>query len=809
MNPLLQNSRRFLRQHPGQLLLALLGITAGVAVVTGVALLRDVLIHSLDAAADALAGSDSVRIEHPGGRMDEAIFADLATRPGAPDLVPILRATVRHRGERLELLAIDPLATAFGPMGLGGAATAPLLGSTRGILLNRATLERLGADPDSALEISLAGRSVELEIVAVLEDLPGLDQRLLMDMANAQDLLDRAGELSWIEAPASASAWLDRQIDAPLLLRSAGERRASAASLTAGMRANLTAMSLLAFAVGLFVIHAVLAFLLVQRRRQIAMLRAVGVTIGQLRLVLATETLILAGLGGLIGLSLGTMLADQLLELVRAPIAEVYGRVTARGIQPSLGLYLVVWLITLLLALASVTGLLASAGRIPPGVLGRTPDQSRTSLRPYWPALALALAGTLVLSIGSSLEGALVGLFLWLCVAALLAPGAGMRLLSAWHTVRRRHLSGRAIGMLGQARLRLAPALAALSLALGLSAGLAMMVLGFRGAVDDWVDRLLRADTYLTASTGIIDEAVTARINGWPEIRAVSSARQRELGDGSRLLAFDLPAAAWEGFEWLAGDPEQARVGFDQGRGVLISEPLARHRALNPGDRLALPTPSGPVELDVLAVYRDYGSERGVLAIDGSLYRELFADPVRDSLGLYLAAGAELEALQARLEELEITVSLTSREQVRSQTMAIFDRTFRISWALALLVALIALVALVSALLALGLERGRDYASLRALGLTRAGLVGWVVTQTTALAAVAALLAVPISLALHSALSLIIQPRAFGWSVPFSLPLWPWLLMLPLALLIGALAGLYPAWTIARRDPAPLLRSRS
>ncbi|MDZ7791962.1 MAG: ABC transporter permease [Xanthomonadales bacterium] len=144
---------------------------------------------------------------------------------------------------------------------------------------------------------------------------------------------------------------------------------------------------------------------------------------------------------------------------------------------------------------------------------------------------------------------------------------------------------------------------------------------------------------------------------------------------------------------------------------------------------------------------------------------------------------------------------------MRETTLAVFDRTFRISWALAALVAVIAVIALVSALLALGLERRRDYATLRALGLTRGQLHALVVCQTGGLALAAALVAVPLAIAIHMGLSLVIQPRAFGWSLPLSWPLAPLATMLPLALGCGLLAGLYPAWRIGRRQPAVELKT--
>ncbi|MEE4329497.1 MAG: ABC transporter permease, partial [Wenzhouxiangella sp.] len=594
-----------------------------------------------------------------------------------------------------------------------------------------------------------------------------------------------------------------------LRLTSTGERRDSAARLTAGMRTNLTAMSLLAMLVGLFVIYSVLAFLLVQRRRSLGMLRAVGVTRARIAILLAAETAVLAGLGALIGLALGTELATRLVDLVRAPVGELYGLLPNQGIQPTIGLYSTVWLCAVAASVISVAGLVREALDIPPGQLARIHDTGPGKARPIaiagLSAIGLAIVGLIALFNAPGLNTVLIALLLLLCSAALLVPGAGMRLLAVGHRLTPRTLSGRAMGMLGTARRRLAPSLAALSLALGLSAGMAMMVMGFRAAVDDWVDRLLRADAYLTVASSALDPELVEQIRARPEIATVSSVRQQTLRDGRQLLAYDLPERAWAGFEWLAGGGSDAREAFESGRGVLISEPLAQRSGLAPGQRLTLPVAG---ELEIVAVFRDYSSDRGVIAVDGAAYRAWFDDPLRDSLGLYAKEPtADFSDLLSDLADAGVDASLTDRESVRRQTLAVFDRTFRITWALAVLVALIAAFALISALLALGLERGREYATLRALGLTRRGLAAWIMTQTTALAVITAVLALPISLLIHVVLSQFVQPMAFGWSVDLTVPWQPWAALLPLALLTGSLAGIYPAWMIARRDPAPQLRA--
>jgi len=174
---------------------------------------------------------------------------------------------------------------------------------------------------------------------------------------------------------------------------------------------------------------------------------------------------------------------------------------------------------------------------------------------------------------------------------------------------------------------------------------------------------------------------------------------------------------------------------------------------------------------------------------------------------LYLGGGApDAATLVDRLRDIDPRLTLTSRETIRARTLAVFDRTFRISWALAVLVGLIAVIALVSALLAVSLERRREYATLRAIGLTPAAVAGTVISQTIGLAIAAAIVAVPLALAIHSGLSLVVQPRAFGWSLPLSWPLWPLAIILALAAAAGLAAGIYPAWRIGRRDPAGELR---
>src|SRR6056297_722483 len=208
---LVRLSRAYFHRHPAQVFLALVGIAAGIAVVTGVALLRGALVESLDAVSSELVGERALVVRHPSGRFPVERFAELARTPGAPDLVPVIRAPLRAGSTRLELVGVDPfgalrsLAGADGT-GLSQALFAPSDQGTPAVF-SRSTLDLLGVSPGEALELTYQDQPVRVEIGAVLRGRPGLDRRVMMDIARAQALIGARGWVTEVLVPGSAEAW--------------------------------------------------------------------------------------------------------------------------------------------------------------------------------------------------------------------------------------------------------------------------------------------------------------------------------------------------------------------------------------------------------------------------------------------------------------------------------------------------------------------------------------------------------------------------------------------------------------------------
>jgi len=118
----------------------------------------------------------------------------------------------------------------------------------------------------------------------------------------------------------------------------------------------------------------------------------------------------------------------------------------------------------------------------------------------------------------------------------------------------------------------------------------------------------------------------------------------------------------------------------------------------------------------------------------------------------------------------------------------------------------VAAIGLLSALLAWELERARELALLRTLGLTPAATAALVLAQTLFMGLVALLAAIPAGLATALTLTEVINRRAFGWRIDLHVTPEQFTNALGLALAAALAAGAYPAWRSARAALASGLR---
>ena len=365
---------------------------------------------------------------------------------------------------------------------------------------------------------------------------------------------------------------------------------------------------------------------------------------------------------------------------------------------------------------------------------------------------------------------------------------------------------------------RTSAAVAALMIAIATVIGIGLMVNNFRLSVDRWLQQALRADMYVslpstgtTASAHALDAGFADAILSLPQVQAVSSVRRINIESSrgrTELAAYGLNEAAWEGFRFKQGDADYIWPAFRQEDAVIISEPYAWRHGLQQDDALELRTDYGYRSFRVLGIYKDYGSDQGVVSLSRRTYKRHWQDDRYSGFGIYTLPGTDLEALRVQVKQLapERDLWLQDRNKILQTSLEVFDNTFVVTDILRVLAAIIAFIGVFSALMALQLERSQEHALLRAMGFLPAQVRRLIMSETGLLGLVAGLLAVPVGCIITALLILVINRRSFGWTMELHFSADIVLQGIVLGLAAALLAGIYPAWKISRAEPAEALR---
>jgi putative ABC transport system permease protein len=190
-------------------------------------------------------------------------------------------------------------------------------------------------------------------------------------------------------------------------------------------------------------------------------------------------------------------------------------------------------------------------------------------------------------------------------------------------------------------------------------------------------------------------------------------------------------------------------------------------------------------------------------------YARHYDDAGVDSVGIYLAGGTNAEAMADAVRNLAPgggELRVRSNADLRQRSLQIFDRTFVITDVLYWLALGVAFIGILSAMLALQLERTREFATLRALGMTSRQVGSMIMTQTGVIGLLSGLASIPLGIVMAVMLIKVINRRAFGWRIDMAIA--PEILAIAVLFAIGAavLAGLYPAYRAGRSRPAIAMR---
>ena len=340
-----------------------------------------------------------------------------------------------------------------------------------------------------------------------------LKDLLVTDIATAQEVLAKIGKLDRIDlilpdAPLNTKV-LERiksVLPPGARIESPDARRGAVIEMTKAFRLNLTALSLLALVVGMFLIYNTVSFSVIQRRTVIGRLRAIGMTRGEIFTMILAEATVLGITGALLGLGLGIFLGRGAIGMITTSINDLFFVSNVRAIDVSLLTLLKGGLLGI--AAATIGALIPAyeATQVSPvSTLQRSTIESRTRHSLRW----ASIAGVAALLLGAGLllpEWHLgltfLGVLAVLVGMALLTPSfmRGFAALATTHWLRRRLpiMGNMAIRDIDRALSRTSTAVAALMIAVSVIVGVSVMIGSFRMTVERWLTDLLQADIFVT-----------------------------------------------------------------------------------------------------------------------------------------------------------------------------------------------------------------------------------------------------------------------------------------------------------------------
>jgi putative ABC transport system permease protein len=857
-------SARHLWEEKGRTALTLLGVALGVAVYVAIRLANHSAMASFRTTIDAVAGRANMQATGSAAGFDERVFPQLRAVAGVRAAAPVVQvmAPVRNLdNEVLLILGLDPfsevgfgryapeaadrrapLSSSPSPGSLGGGVgdAARFFTEPDAIAVTADLARRRGLKDGSTLEVLAGARVVRLRVRQILPARELQDAMAgnvaMMDIATAQEAFDRIGRVDRIDliVDETQRGAVERRLRALLpgdvRLERPEARSIQVENMVRAFRLNLTALSCIALFVAMFLIFNAVSMAVMKRRREIGILRALGVTRRQVLGMFLLEAGVV-GIGGTgIGLLLGIVMARTALHAVAQTITALYVAVRARevvlapdilaqGALLGMGAALVsaIWPARDAAATQPVTtirqGLLAEPGRLPLGP---------------WAALgAASLVAAAVVAWRS-----LAGSGTWLGFASAFLILAGFALMTPLLTVALNRAcegpSRRLFGIEGELALRYlteslprtAVIIAGLMVSVAMLIGLTVMVDSFRDTVNTWVNQTVKGDLYVETagraaggSASGVPPAVIEAARKLPETAAVgtySGQRIQYHGTTVGLGAMELDVLARHGnVLFREGRAAEILRRVKSSGGVAVTEGFERKHGATTGNTIVLDTALGPHSFRIFGVLYDYTTDAGGILIDRALYARLWKDPSVSSLAIYLRPGADPLAARRGLAESvgqRYALVITPNQSLRSHVMDVFDQTFRITYALQAVAIAVAVLGIFNTLTALTLQRGREIGVLRAVGAFRGQVRKMVLVEAGAVGALGAVIGSVCGIALALLLIYVINREFFGWSI--RLRLQPLLFLQTLALMVvtSLVAGILPARYAASRLAAEAMR---
>ena len=822
--------------------LTILGIAVGVAVVVAIQLANQSALRAFRESVDAIAGRANYQLVPDVAPLDENVLLQLQPlwRDGVR-FAPVIdvEGLIEPAQQPIRILAVDLLSD----LHFRDYRYAKIVVAERNavsdylalflpdsLILPAPFARERGLGIGSRVTLNVQGHRSTLVVRGLLEaEGPATafnGSIAVCDIATAQRSFGMIGKVSRVDLLVPEGKSIRVAVPPGTRIERPSRRNERVEKMLRAFRVNLFALAGVALLVGMFLVYNTVLISILRRRKDVGVLKTVGVAPRQIFAAFLGEGLLFGLAGSTLGIALGHLLASGILRAVGRTVNTLYVTSRPEAVELTPGVIATGIAVGTILSLVSALQPALEASRVRPSAMIRPGLQQRVA---HPRALAVAailcfLAGALVSRLPPVNGIAVAGYVSVLLVVAgfsLLAPAivrATSRLLSP--------LLQRAFGIVGRLAAVSLPASlrrtsvagAALSLATGMMVAVALMVGSFRETVRIWVDQTVSSDLWLRPSKGLTNAQVALfpprvadELERVPFVDEIDRVRGKDVLYGDSVIALgsgEFDVAAQHGDLPMVA-PRSSRDALRNAlrtNGVVVSETFALKFDKRIGDVIEI----GRTRFPITGIYRDYSNDRGVVAMDRALYVRTFGDDRINTIVVYLKPGTDRTRARIALEKQfgpKYGAFVVTNAEIRREVMTIFDQTFTITYALLGVAIIVAVLGIVNTLSALILERTRELALLRAGGLSARELRTMLVLESSLLGIASTATGIVMGYALSWILIHVINKQSFGWTIDFHTPATLIAASLAITFLSSALAGLAPARLAARIDIAAALKS--
>ena len=847
MNFQLTLAARYLTGRKLRTLLTTLAVVFGVLVIFGMNIVLPTMIESLQVNTLAASGQVDVTITQiAGDSFSENLINKVSSIDGIRAISPSLNRTINltenyfdqdaETPDRISALAL----VGINPYEAKSVRSYPLQfgrfleeGDEKIAVISQSLAEAISVETGDFLTLPTLNGTESLEIVGILfpKTEPG-NEEILVPLSQAQKMLDQEGKINAFDLSLTSIEEKERQKVINEIQTVLGENY-EAGVLSSGEevfgalemgQVILSMFGVLALFMGAFIIFNTFRTIVVERRHDIGMLRALGASRKTISGVFLSEGLLQGIVGTGLGLVFGYLMGVVVIRVAEGPMNQF---VNIQMGAPVVSPLLVIVSILLGVGVTVLAGVIPAvqASKLTPIEALRPSSHEvefkRLTTPGFFAGVFMIAAAMLALfSENSALLG--IGAVIFLVGLVLIAPALVRPFALFFGKILAVIYSRRGIGDLAQGNLTRQPSRAAITasatmLGLAIIVAAGSMVSSISITLNDVIRESLGSD-YLFIPPSIAlwnnnvgsNEGLAKELSDLEGVEAVSTLRSvNSAVDGQVISVLGINPQTYpkvSSLEFVSGD-DSAYEKLASGRYLIVNSIAMAQFGFKVGDEISLTTPNGKESYQIVAVGSDMLSAKVNTAYmsQDNLARDF--DKKEDVfIQLNLEKGADAEKLDSEIKSIAQDYpqySVISGKEYADSLATQLNTAFSGMYFLLAALALPSLIAMLNTLAISVLERTREIGMLRAVGATRKQVKTMIVIEALLLAAIGATFGITGGLYLGY---ILVDAISAILPVSYIFPMLGILAAIVIALVFGLLAALIPSRQASRLDVVKALR---